>query len=170
MLYKGEVMLHMKKYLFPVLLSAVISLPLSVYGEGHQGPKAMSGKDPSTSSGTEQKPDYPLMPEPGKKVQLAGGSYFIYNFDKKPKLGPVIIKVEIYNSEGKKDTSMEIKGDAGMPSMGGAHETGERSFKLSRNGVYLLPIDIVMPGDWEIRLTFLKKGKVIFRGSYKFDV
>jgi hypothetical protein len=54
--------------------------------------------------------------------------------------------------------------------MRGAHETGDRYFKLSRNGDYLLPIDIVMPGDWEIRLTILKDGKVIFRGSYQFDV
>jgi predicted metalloprotease len=54
--------------------------------------------------------------------------------------------------------------------MKGAHETGDRPFKLSKKGDYLLPIDIVMPGDWEIRLTLLKDGKVIFRGSYQFDV
>ena len=85
-------------------------------------------------------------------------------------MGTVIMRVEVYTGNGKKETSLEIKGDTGMPSMRGAHETGDRPFKLSKNGVYLLPIDIVMPGDWEIRLTFLKDGKVIFRGSHQFNV
>ena len=80
------------------------------------------------------------------------------------------MKVEVYTPDGKRDTSLEILADSGMPSMRGAHETGDQPFKLSRKGEYLLPINIVMPGDWEIRLTIKKDGKVIFRGSYKFDV
>jgi hypothetical protein len=96
--------------------------------------------------------------------------YFIFNFDKKPKMGTVIMKVELYDMGGKKNTAFEIKGDAGMPSMKGLHETGGRIFKISQKGDYLLPVDIVMPGDWEIKLTFLKDGKVVFRGSYKFSV
>jgi len=63
-----------------------------------------------------------------------------------------------------------MKADTGMPSMGGAHETGDKAFRLSNRGDYLLPINIVMPGDWEIRLTVSKEGKVIFRGRYNFNV
>jgi hypothetical protein len=36
--------------------------------------------------------------------------------------------------------------------------------------VYLLPVQLVMPGDWEVALTFLKGGKAVFRGSYLFDL
>jgi hypothetical protein len=110
------------------------------------------------------------MPGPGKKVPIGGDYYIIYGFDKKPKIGTMIMKVEVFNKNGKKDTSFEIKVDSGMPSMKGAHESGDRSFKLSNKGDYLLPIDIVMPGGWEIRLTLSKDGKVIFRGSHQFDV
>jgi hypothetical protein len=110
------------------------------------------------------------MPGPGKKVPIGNDQYIIYGFDKKPKLGTVIMKVEIFTKEGKKDTSFEVRADSGMPSMRGAHETGDQPFKLSQKGDYLLPINIVMPGDWEIRMTLLKDGKVIFRGSYQFDV
>jgi len=115
-------------------------------------------------------PVYTRMPGPGKKVMIGNDYYFTYGFDKKPKMGTVIVKVEIFDINGRKDTTLEIKGDAGMPSMKGAHDTGDRPFRISSKGVYLLPVDIVMPGDWEIRLTFLKDGKVIFRGSYAFDV
>jgi len=114
--------------------------------------------------------DFPPMAAPGKKVSIGKDYYFVYNFDKKPKLGTVIVRVEVFTADGKRDTSFEVKGDCGMPSMKGAHDMGEQPFKLSKSGTYLLPIQIVMPGDWEIRLTFLKNGQVVFRGSHSFDV
>ena len=144
-------------------------LPLTLYGEDHQMHKAMNYNNASAAAEVKA-PDYPVMPGLGKKVQLGDGHYLIYNFDKQPKLGNLIIKVEIFNSNDKKDTSMEIIGDAGMPSMRGAHDTGDRPFALSNKGTYLLPVNIVMPGEWEIKLTVKKAGKIIFRGSHRFDV
>jgi hypothetical protein len=159
----------MNKWLLPILFLMAISLPvLPLDAQSQQGPKPKPGVESPAPSAAG--PAYPSMLGPGKKVPIGGDSYLIYGFDKKPKLGTLIMKVEIFTKEGKKDTSLEVKADAGMPSMKGAHETGDRPFKLSKKGDYLLPIDIVMPGDWEIRLTLLKEGKVIFRGSYQFDV
>lgn len=120
--------------------------------------------------GVPQKSVFTPMPDPGKKVPIGDGYYLIYGFDKRPKLGMIIMKVEIFSAQGKKDTSFEVKADSGMPSMSGAHETGEQPFNLSKKGDYLHPINIVMPGDWEIRMSVLKDGKVIFRGRYNFDV
>lgn len=161
----------MKKWLLPTLFALIISiLCLPFNGETQHGQKPKQSVGGSTASQTEQAAVYPSMPAPGKKVPIGTDHYLIYGFDKKPKLGTVIIKVEIFTKEGKKDTSFQVKADAGMPSMKGAHETGEQPFKLSKKGDYLLPIDIVMPGDWEIRLTLLREGKIIFRGSYQFDV
>jgi hypothetical protein len=146
----------------------LIWLPL--YADGPQGTKMKLGQAGLMASGSEKPAVYPTMPGPGKKVSLPGGFYLIYGFDKKPKLGTVIVKVEIFSKDGKKDTSFVVKGDSGMPSMRGHHDMGEQPFQLSKKGDYLLPINIVMPGDWEIRLTFIKDGKVQFQGSYQFDV
>lgn len=138
----------MKKSIVIILVLLIISiLPLPLYAEEHSP-----------------------MPDPGKKILIGSGYYLIYGFDKKPKLGTIIMKVEIFTDEGQKDTSFIVKADAGMPSMKGAHETGDRTFKLSRRGDYVLPISIVMPGDWEIRLTILKDQKAVFRGRYNFDI
>src|SRR3990172_2766032 len=146
---------------FLILLSLVTSLlPTSLSGANYPVNKPPGAKD----AGGEQTPAYAPLPSPGKKVPLGGGYYLIYGFDKKLKLGTVIMRVEFFAGEGKKDPSFEVKADAGMPSMKGAHETGDRAFTLSKKGVYLLPINIVMPGDWEIRLTIMKSGKVLLRG------
>ena len=159
-------MLRMNKRAVLVLFILLVSVPpLFLYYDG----EARSASNTAAGPAVEKAPVYAPMPGPGKKVPIEGG-YLIYGFDKKPKLGTVIMKVEIFTAEGKKDTSLEAKADAGMPSMKGAHETGDRAFTVSKKGDYLLPIPIVMPGDWEIRLTLLKEGKVIFRGRYNFDV
>jgi hypothetical protein len=57
-----------------------------------------------------------------------------------------------------------------MPSMRGAHDSGDVDFKLNKKNDYLLPVNIVMPGDWEVRVTFLKDGKPVFHGGITFDV
>ena len=113
---------------------------------------------------------YPPLPKPGEKMTIDADHYFIYGFDKPPKIGVAIMRVEIFTRDGKRDTSFVVKGDADMPSMRGAHSTGDKDFSLSAKGVYLLPVRLVMPGDWEIRFTFVKEGKVVFRGAYLFDL
>ncbi|MDD5167674.1 MAG: hypothetical protein PHN75_02575 [Syntrophales bacterium] len=148
-----------------VLLLLMLSTVL-IFVAGSHGAQSKNAK--STIAAPE--PDYPSMPNPGKQVPIGDGYYMVYGFDKKPKMGMVIMKVEIFDREGRKDTSFEVKAHAHMPSMKGAHVIVDRAFRLSKKGDYLVPLDIVMPGDWEIRLTVLKGGKVIFRGRYNFDV
>lgn len=106
----------------------------------------------------------------GEKIKIDEGHYFIYDFDKKPQMGTAILKVRIFDNEGKQSTSYEVMGNSGMPSMRGAHDTGDQPFKLNKKGEYLLPVNVVMPGGWEVRLQFLKDKKPIFSGRIVFDV
>jgi hypothetical protein len=160
-------MLPLKRNVCLILFSLFLPLsPLPLDAADPSGSRSTKAKD----AVTERIPDYSPLAAPGQKVAIGSGYYLIYGFDKKPKLGTVIMKVEIFNLEGRKDTSLEVKADAGMPSMRGAHETGDRPFVLSKKGDYLLPINIVMPGDWEIRLTIIQDGKSIFRARYNFAV
>ena len=161
-------MIHGKKTLISSLMLLALALPFSPLHAGSHEGHQMKGDAGKAVTG--QTPVFAAMAGTGKKVPIGNGGYLIYGFDKKPKMGTVIMKVEAYTTDGKRDTSLEILGDSGMPSMRGAHETGDQPFKLSRKGEYLLPVNIVMPGDWEVRLTIKKGGKVIFRGSHKFDV
>jgi hypothetical protein len=106
----------------------------------------------------------------GQKHWVGDQHYFIYNFDKRPQMGTIIMKIQVFTKDGKQDTSFEITGDADMPSMKGAHSSGNQLFKLNKKGDYLLPVNVVMPGDWEVVLTFLKDKKPIFTGSVRFNV
>jgi hypothetical protein len=106
----------------------------------------------------------------GQKTWIGEDYYFIYEFDKKPQMGTIIMKIQVFTKGGKQDSSLEITGSADMPSMKGAHSTGEQPFKLNKKGDYLLPVNVVMPGDWEVVLNFSKDKKPIYTGSVRFNV
>jgi hypothetical protein len=118
----------------------------------------------------EAPPVYNPLPGAGQKVWIGQEYYFVYSFDKRPQIGPVILKIQLFDKNGKTNTSLSITGDCGMPSMGSAHNTGNQPFKLNKKGDYLLPLNIVMPGEWEVKMNFLKDKKGIYYGSLKFTV
>jgi hypothetical protein len=106
----------------------------------------------------------------GQKYWIGESYYFVYSFDKKPQMGTIIMKIQVFTKGGKQDTSLEITADADMPSMKGAHSSGNQHFKMNKKGDYLLPINVVMPGEWEVVLNFLKDKKPIYTGSVRFNV
>jgi hypothetical protein len=124
----------------------------------------MAAPPPANSS------EFAVLPKPGTKVPLGKGHYFIYGFTQSPKLGNAVMKVEIFTLDGQRDRSFTIFGDADMPSMRGAHSSGRKPFALSDKGAYLLPVQLVMPGDWEVRFTFERNGGIVFRGAHLFDL
>jgi hypothetical protein len=110
------------------------------------------------------------LPKPGLKVPLGKDHYFTYGFTQQPKLGNAVMRVEVFTLAGKVDHSFNIQGDADMPSMRGAHSSGNKAFVLSAKGAYLLPVHLVMPGEWEIRFSFEKHGETLLRGFHLFDL
>ena len=124
----------------------------------------------SVISASAAKEVYDPMPGPGKKAQIGKDFTAVYSFDKKPQMGMVILRLEVYDKDGKKDTSLKIMGDLDMPSMKGAHATGSKALQLNKKGDYLMALQLVMPGEWEVQLEFIKDQTVFYRGSIKFHV
>ncbi len=112
----------------------------------------------------------PELAASGKKNTLPGGLYFTWEFDRAPKMGTAILKVRVFDGKGKQITPFDVTGRSDMPSMRGGHDSGDVKFKLNKKGDYLLPVNIVMPGDWEVILVFQSRGTVVFRGRILFDV
>jgi hypothetical protein len=113
---------------------------------------------------------YESLPGPGKKAEIGKDRYLIYSFNKKPQMGVVILKIELFDKDGKKDSSLQITGNVDMPSMRGAHGSGDQTFQQNAKGDYLLALNLVMPGEWEVQLVFLKDKTVIHRGSIRIRV
>jgi hypothetical protein len=131
--------------------------------------KASTGGAAATDKPEESKQAWNALPGYGKKVWIGQDFYFTYKFDKKPKMGTSIIKVMLFDKKNKQVKDWEVTGKSGMPSMSGAHDA-EAAFKLNKKGDYLLPVNFVMPGEWEIKLTFKKGGRVVYLGSFMLNV
>ena len=107
--------------------------------------------------------------QPGTNNPLPGGGWFTWKFDKKPQLGPAIIKVQVFSKDKKKDSSYEITGESGMPAMH-EHDSGPVKFQLNKKGDYLLPVDVAMPGDWEVVIRIKRYDRELFAGRVSFHV
>jgi hypothetical protein len=92
--------------------------------------------------------EFTLLPGFGKKCRIGEDYTFVYDFDKTPKMGTSILRIKLLDGEGRKATDLEIIGQSDMPAMRGAHASGDVPFKLNKKGVYLLPVNIVMPGEF----------------------
>ncbi len=110
------------------------------------------------------------VPGPNKKCPINDNYYFKYEFSEKPKMGMVILKIQVFDKKNDQVVPFKATGRSDMPSMRGAHDSGDVEFKINKVNNYLLPINVVMPGDWEIRVVFSLNDKAVFHGSIRFDV
>jgi hypothetical protein len=111
-----------------------------------------------------------VLKEPGAVYKIDDNTSFTYTFDKKPSIGMVIVKISVLSKDGSKNTALEIIGNSGMHSMGTAHDSGETAFQLNKAGDYLLPVNVVMPGAWQVQIKFLKEKQPIYSGEIEFNV
>ena len=156
-----------------LMIAALLVLALAAGSLAQQKPtmiKPAPGKMPPYAGAITQEPVFTDLPGAGKKCWIGDALYFTYKFDKKPKLGTAILKVQLFDKTGARITSLDVVGISGMPSMGGAHDSGDVPFKLNKKGDYLLPVNVVMPGEWEVKLVFLKAKEPVFRGRIIFKV
>jgi hypothetical protein len=110
------------------------------------------------------------LPGPGKKVKINGDYSFTYEFSQRPQMGTIILIIRVTDRRSDQVLPFKITGRSDMPSMRGAHDSGDVEFKTNRGNNYLLPVNIVMPGDWEVRVTFSLNDTAVFHGSIRFDV
>ncbi len=110
------------------------------------------------------------IPGPGRKCPINDDYYFKYEFSKKPQMGMVILKIQVFDKNNDQVVPFKAVGRTDMPSMHGVHDSGDVEFRVNKFNNYLLPVNVVMPGDWEIQVVFLLNDKAVFHGSIRFAV
>ncbi len=148
---------------FLIVLTAAALLTAQPAGSCCNAPGLVPG-------GEQGEPVFQDLPKSGKKCWIGEVNYFTWEFDKTPKMGTSILVIKLHDKDGKRVSDLALVGQSDMPSMRGAHDSGEVAFKTNKAGDYLMPVNVVMPGEWEVRLTFSRNGIVIFRGRIRFDV
>ena len=96
--------------------------------------------------------------------------YFTYKFAKQPKLGMATLIVKLYNKDKKISRDYEVYATIDMPSMKGAHSSGDVKLKANKKGELLVPINFVMPGVWQIDLKFVEAGKEVYHGYFTLKI
>jgi hypothetical protein len=110
------------------------------------------------------------LPGYGKKAWLDKDTYMVYTFAKKVKMGANTLKVNIFNRDKKLVTNYQVLVSYDMPSMKGMHATKDQPMQINTKGTYLLPLNFVMPGVWQVDLQFMMDKKTISKGSFTLKV
>ena len=76
----------------------------------------------------------------------------------------------MFDKSGAQVSTLKLNGEVDMPSMRGHHSSGPVEFKLNKKGDYLLPVNLVMRGEWEVALAILQGDRVIHRGYTRFRI
>ena len=106
----------------------------------------------------------------GGAASSSGNDYILkYEWPEKPRIGNYTLKVNLVDRTGAPVEGVEIMVSYDMPSMRGAHATTE-TMKKNARGDYLLPIQFVMPGDWEIVLSALIDGDEVAAELILLDI
>jgi hypothetical protein len=105
-----------------------------------------------------------------KKVMLDKDTYFTYSFTSKVKMGANTLKVNVYTKDKKPVTSYQVAVSYDMPSMKGMHAQNNVPMQLNKKGNYLLPLNFVMPGVWQVDLQFMMDNKTKTKGSFTLKV
>lgn len=166
----------MKKSIL-ILSIALLIIPIAVWAQcgdcpnqgEHSSKSNNKTEDNSRMSGNAKVSNLTLSGY-NKSVALADGKYFKYSFDKKPKMGVSILKVSVFDKKNRLSDDFDVYVVADMPSMKGAHSSGDVKMKPNKKGELLLPINFVMPGVWEVELKFFKAGKQLHYGSFQLKI
>jgi nitrogen fixation protein FixH len=81
----------------------------------------------------------------------------------------LVVKVQVFDKAGGRVKDYEVTGESGMTTMH-YHDSGKVRFQLNKKGDYLFPVDVVMPGDWQVTLRLGKGGKELYAGKILFNV
>ncbi|OGR64851.1 MAG: hypothetical protein A2X31_12015 [Elusimicrobia bacterium GWB2_63_22] len=136
---------------------------------------ACGGQDPAANPAPQPQAAAPAVAGPGllapaeEKISLPDGGWFTWRFAEKPKLGTAILKVQAFDKSGARVNAYELIGEYGMPSMR-YHDSGPVKFQLNKKGDYLLPVNIVMAGEWEVLISVKSDKETLYAGKLLFTI
>jgi hypothetical protein len=93
----------------------------------------------------------------GAKIVINDSYSFKAEFAEKPKIGESVLRITLWDKDGKQVTDLEITGSYDMASMQGQHSMAPKTVLTSQRGFYLFPVNFAMRGKWQVVLVFKQK-------------
>lgn len=107
--------------------------------------------------------------QPGTKTAIGPGLTLTYSFNTHPALGMLILKVRVTGKDGNPAEGITLTGVSDMPEMGDSN-SGKVKFQQNKKKDFLLPINVTMPGKWQVTVSVEKGRKRLFSGVINFNV
>ncbi|MDR3112191.1 MAG: hypothetical protein LBU55_03355 [Elusimicrobiota bacterium] len=103
-------------------------------------------------------------------IKINNNYSFKYEFVKNPKIGTVVLKITAFNKKGIQTGNLDFIANYDMPAMRGSHTFFNKKFKKNKNNIYLLPVNFVMRGVWEVNIVVKESNRSIFSGVFMVKI
>ncbi len=158
----------MKNLILTILLIAL--LPLAIYAQcGNCNNHPTGNGAPQTEMSNAKTQKY-IFANAGKAYKLNNDYSVKFRWQSKPKIGTKLLIVELYNKDNKLSNALNVSVNSYMPSMRGSHDTGHQPMKLNKNKAYVMPVNFMMLGDWELELKFNQGKTNIYTGYIQLKI
>lgn len=107
--------------------------------------------------------------QPGTKTVIGKDMTLTYSFNVRPAMGMVILKIKVTGKDGKPVDGLVLTGISDMPEMRDSN-SGKVTFLKNKKKDFLLPVDITMPGKWQVTVLVEKQKKLLLTGMINFNV
>jgi hypothetical protein len=107
--------------------------------------------------------------KPGTKTAISPDWTLTYSFNTNPAMGNLIVKVKILDKDGNPVDGLTVIGISDMAEMHDSN-SGKVEFVQNKKKDFLLPINVSMPGAWNVMILVKKQKKVLFTGRIDFHV
>ena len=106
-----------------------------------------------------------------KKAQWISKDYYVeYDWNKTPKIGTSILSVKVFDKSKKPVTDLAITADVNNTSQKDTKATGDIALKPNKKGEFIVPVNFVSQGNWEIQLRFAKGDKALSNASIRVEI
>ncbi|PKN74312.1 MAG: hypothetical protein CVU49_08815 [Candidatus Cloacimonetes bacterium HGW-Cloacimonetes-2] len=132
-----------------IIIATMLILPVLAQhcGSCPSGAGSLEARNPNTPPERSQ-----IMGRAGAAHWINENYYISYEWNKTPRIGNRILLIRAFDKNRRPVTNLRLSANAYMPSMRGAHDTGDKPMQLNRSNRYAIPVNFMMLGDWEIEI------------------
>lgn len=119
----------MRRTITVLIALAAFSVVLTAFAAAPPAGSCCNSPGLTPSGPQNQEPVFQDLAKSGKKCWIGEVNYFTWEFDKTPKMGTSILIIKLYDRDCPRVSDLQITGRSDIPSMRGAHDSGEVAFK-----------------------------------------
>ena len=150
-----------------IAITLLLFALVPIFAQTHCG-SCTAGKSATVTEKAEATPI--VLSNPNKAQWISKDYYILYDWNKKPKIGTSILSIKVFDKSKKPVTDLAITADVNNTSQKDTKATGDIALKPNKKDEFIIPVNFLSQGNWEILLKFAKGDKALSNAAIRVEI